>query len=45
MRAAMDELERFKTEINLTEFAVSLGYQLDRRKSSRSSIVMRNAEG
>ena len=41
----MDELERFKTEINLTEFAVSLGYQLDRRKSSRSSIVMRNAEG
>ena len=41
----MDELERFKTEINLTEFAASLGYQLDRRKSSRSSIVMRNAEG
>ena len=41
----MDELERFKTEINLTEFAVSLGYQLDRRASSRSSIVMRHPAG
>ena len=40
-----DELDRFKREINLTEFAVSLGYLIDRKESSRGSIVMRNAEG
>ena len=38
----MDELERFKVEINLTEYAASRGYQLDRRESSRSSVVMRH---
>ena len=35
-----DELERFKTAINLTEYAASEGYQLDRRESSRNSLVM-----
>ena len=38
----MDELERLKLEINLTEYAASRGYQLDRRESSRSSVVMRH---
>jgi hypothetical protein len=37
----MDELERFKSEINLTEYAASRGYRLDPRESSRNSIVMR----
>ena len=39
------ELERFKTEINLSHFAATRGYTLDRRESSRNSAVMRNAEG
>jgi Toprim-like len=38
----MDELERFKSEINLTEYAASRGYRLDRRESSRNSVVMRH---
>jgi len=38
----MDELERLKVAINLTEYAASRGYQLDRRESSRSSVVMRH---
>lgn len=40
-----DELERFKREINLTEFAVTLGYLIDRKESSKGSIVMRHQEG
>jgi len=36
-----DELDCFKTQINLAEYAASLGYQLDRRGSSRNSAVMR----
>jgi hypothetical protein len=39
------ELERFKSEINLSEFSASLGYALDRRESSRNSVVMRHANG
>jgi hypothetical protein len=38
----MDELERLKSDINLTEYAASRGYQLDRRESSRNSVVMRH---
>lgn len=38
----MDELDRFKSKINLTEYAASRGYRLDRRESSRNSIVMRH---
>ena len=41
----MDELERFKLDINLAEFATGQGYELDRRESSRSSLVMRHADG
>jgi Toprim-like/Protein of unknown function (DUF3991) len=35
------ELESFKREIDLRQFAVSLGYQIDRRESWRGSTVMR----
>jgi len=40
-----DELQRFKKEINLSEFSASLGYALDKRESSRNSAVMRHANG
>lgn len=36
-----DELDQFKTRINLAEYAAAQGYQLDRRESSRNSAVMR----
>ena len=39
------ELDRFKKEISLTEFAASRGYELDQRESSRNSAVMRHADG
>jgi hypothetical protein len=35
------ELESFKREIDLREFAVSLGYEMDRRESWRGSTVLR----
>ena len=35
-----DELERFKRDISLPEYAASLGYQLIRNESSRNSYVM-----
>jgi Toprim-like/Protein of unknown function (DUF3991)/Relaxase/Mobilisation nuclease domain len=35
-----DELERFKININLVEFAQSKGYEIDVKESSRSSVVM-----
>lgn len=37
-----DELERFKAEINLVEYAQARGYEIDRRESSRASTVMRS---
>ncbi len=40
-----NELEQFKGKINLVEFAQSLGYQVDRRESSRNSKVMRHDNG
>ena len=41
----MDELEAFKTAINLTEYAAAQGYALDAKASSRNSKVMRDARG
>ena len=41
----MKELERFKSDINLTKFAASRGYALDRRESSRASATMRHPDG
>ena len=35
------ELEAFKREIDLCQFAVSLGYEIDRRESWRGSTVLR----
>lgn len=35
------ELEAFKSQINLSEYAASLGYKLDRHRSSRNSAIMR----
>ena len=40
-----NELEQFKTRVNLSEFAASKGYALDRRESSRNSVVMRRPDG
>jgi len=39
-----DELERFKSEINLAEYAEAQGYEIDRRESSRASTVMRRGD-
>jgi hypothetical protein len=39
------ELERFKTEINLSEYAASRGYALIPGESSRASVAMRHADG
>lgn len=36
-----DELERFKRDINLTEYASHLGYAIETRESSNQSIAMR----
>lgn len=36
------DFSRFKTEINLTQYAAHLGYEIDRKKSTRSSIAMRS---
>jgi len=39
------ELERFKTGIDLTEFACSYGYVIDERESCRTCNVMRHSDG
>lgn len=39
------ELEQFKTDINLTEYAAAQGYVLDKRASSRNSVTMRDSIG
>ena len=41
-RNRVDELERFKSRINLTEYMAAQGYQLDKTESSRHSVVMRS---
>lgn len=39
------ELDAFKCRINLTEYAAFCGYTIDRKVSSRSSVVMNHANG
>ncbi|MGF1572427.1 MAG: hypothetical protein ACFCU1_05080 [Sumerlaeia bacterium] len=39
------KLERFKTDINLVEYAGSYGYLLIKNESSRNSAVMKSPEG
>lgn len=41
----MGELDHFKTSINLSEFAASRGYVLDKHKTSRNSAVMVHPDG
>ena len=40
-----EELRSFKREINLIEYAVSYGYEIDRKASSRGSAVLRHPDG
>ena len=37
-----DELEGFKQKIDLLELAGTYGYEVDRKASCRTSLVMRN---
>jgi hypothetical protein len=39
------ELEAFKTNIDLRQYAAASGYELDKRESSRNSTVMRHTNG
>lgn len=39
------ELEAFKCQINLSEFAASLGYRLNRKASCRTSVEMVSLDG
>lgn len=45
MTTRPDELEAFKTEINLSELMASFGYCLDRRSTSRNSAAMVHPDG
>lgn len=40
-----NELEQFKSRINLAEYAQTLGYQVDRKESSENSKVLRHDNG
>ena len=44
-RKRKQELEKFKTEINLVEYAQSFGYQYITKQSSRNSAVLRHENG
>ena len=44
-RKRKEELEKFKTEINLVEYAQSQGYQYVSQASSRNSAVLRHDNG
>lgn len=35
----------FKQSINLTQYAATMGYEIDRKKSTKSSVVMRHNNG
>lgn len=39
-----EELERFKTEINLVDYALGQGYEIDPRKTGRHCIVLTSGE-
>lgn len=45
MDSRPDELDDFKTAINLTELMASFGYGIDRKASSRNSAVMAHPDG
>ena len=39
------DFSRYKSEINLSHYAASLGYELDSRKTTKSSLVMKHTNG
>lgn len=39
------DFSRYKSEINLSHYAASLGYELDPRKTTKSSLVMKHPNG
>ncbi len=43
MDSRTDELEAFKVEIDLVAFAQSVGYEIDRRRTSRTSVALRHS--
>ena len=45
MATGNEELEQFKTQINLCDYAETCGFKLDRKQSSKSSVVMRHSCG
>lgn len=45
MPTRKDEIEAFKTRINLSEYAAAQGYEIDRAASSRNSVGMRHPDG
>jgi len=45
MHSRRDELDQFKRQINLSEYAAAQGYALDRAHSSRNSVAMRGSTG
>jgi len=44
MNAYSQELDRFKVDINLADYAASMGYELDAKESSANSIIMRGPQ-
>ncbi len=44
-KAMKHNFSSFKQDINLTQYAASMGYALDKKKSTKSSIVMRHGNG
>ena len=41
LESRAEELDRFKVDISLVDYAVTQGYKVDRRESSRASVVLR----
>ena len=39
------DYSRFKQDINLSQYAAYLGYEMDKKKSTRSSVAMRHGNG
>ena len=40
-----EELDQFKTKINLVEYALDNGYEIDKKKSSTNCIVLKDNQG
>ena len=45
MLSRNDELERFKTDINLAELAAAYGYKRDPKKSTRATLSLEDEAG